>query len=77
MQVSIERGQLVLLKFFLIMYANIKALLRDIEYSFNAGYLCKYSKTGIEINNYYWTKTRKIAVTTILTRVCSCTHVIC
>ena len=32
------------------MCTNIKALLRDIEDSFNMEYLCQYSDTGI----YYW-----------------------
>ena len=31
------------------MCANIKALLRDIEDSFNAKYLCQYSNIGIEL----------------------------
>ena len=31
------------------MCANIKALLCDIEDSFNMGYLCQYSDTGIEL----------------------------
>ena len=31
------------------MCSNIKALLRDIEYSFNAGYLCQYSNEGFDL----------------------------
>ena len=31
------------------MCANIKALLRDIEDSFNSAYLCQYSDTGFEL----------------------------
>ena len=31
------------------MCANIKALLRDIEDNFNAGYLCQYSDLGFEL----------------------------
>ena len=59
------------------MCANVKTLLRDIADSLNEGYLCQYSDTGIELTDYYWTKTRKIVVTTILTCVCPCTPVIC
>ena len=33
------------------MCANIKGLLCDIEDSFNVGYLCQYSNTGIELLN--------------------------
>ena len=36
--VTIEHGEYVLLNLLLIMCTNIKALLRDIEDSFNAGY---------------------------------------
>ena len=31
------------------MCANIKALLRDIEDSFNVGYLCQYSDKGFKL----------------------------
>ena len=31
------------------MCTNIKALLRDIEDSFNVGYLCRYSDKGFEL----------------------------
>ena len=37
------------MKLFLIMWANIKALLRDIEDSFNVGYLRQYSDKGFEL----------------------------
>ena len=47
--VIIEHGQYALLKLFLIMCANIKALLRDIEDSFIVGYLCQYSDKGFEL----------------------------
>ena len=47
--VTIEYGQHTLLKLFLIMCANTKTLLCDIEDSFNVGYLCQYSDTGIEL----------------------------
>ena len=39
----------MLLKLFLIMCANNKALLCDNEDSFNVGYLCQYSDTEIEL----------------------------
>ena len=59
------------------MCISIKALLRDIEDSFNTGYLVLEPRQRILINDYCWTKTLKIAVTTILTHVCricySCT----
>ena len=59
------------------MRVNIKALLRDIEDNWNERYLCQYSNIEIKLTDYYWTKTRKIVVTAILTCVYPCTHVIC
>ena len=57
------------------MCANIKALPRDIEDSFNAGYLCQYSDTGNKLlNSYYWTKTLKTVVTPF-SHVCVHAHV--
>ena len=67
----------MLLKLFLIMCANIKALLCDIEESFNMGYLCQYSGNDIELLITTGQKTRKILINTILTHVCPCTCVIC
>ena len=52
------------------MCVSIKALLRDIKNSFNAGYLVLALRQRILITDYYWTKTLKIAVTTILACVC-------
>ena len=54
------------------MSANIKALLCDIEDSFNAGYLCQYSNKGFELL-ITTGKMLKIVVTTILMRACPCT----
>ena len=51
------------------MCASIKALLHDIEDSFNTGYLVLVLQQRILITDYCWTKMRKIAVTTILARV--------
>ena len=52
------------------MCISIKALLRDIEDSFNAGYLVLVLLQRILITDYCWTKTLKIVVTIILARVC-------
>ena len=52
------------------MCTSIKALLCDIEDSFNAGYLALVLQQRILITNYCWTKTLKIEVTTILAHVC-------
>ena len=52
------------------MCISIKALLRDIEDSFNVGYLVLILQQRILITDYCWTNTLKIAVTTILARVC-------
>ena len=51
------------------MCTSTKALLRDIECSFNAGYLVLVLRQKILITDYCWTKMLKIAVTTILVRV--------
>ena len=52
------------------MCVSVKALLRDIEDSFNAGYLVLVLQQRILITDYCWTKALKIALATILVRVC-------
>ena len=52
------------------MCISIKALLRDIEDSFNTGYLVVVLRQRILITDYCWTKTLKVAATTILAHVC-------
>ena len=52
------------------MCVSIKALLRDIEDSFNTVYLVLDIEQRILITDYCWTKTIKIVVTTIVARVC-------
>ena len=68
--VTMKHEQQALLKLFLIMCTSVKALLRDIEYSFNVGYLVLVLQQGIWITDYCWITMLKIAVTTILTHVC-------
>ena len=51
------------------MCTSIKVLLCDIEDNFNVGYLVLVLCQRILITDYCWTKTLKIAVTTILARV--------
>ena len=52
------------------MCASIKVLLCDIEDSFNVRYLVLVLQQRILVTDYCWTKTLKIAVTTIL--ACAC-----
>ena len=48
------------------MCASIKALLHDIEDSFNMGYLVLVLRQRILVTDYYWTKVLKVVGTTIL-----------